>query len=1564
MSMINKITLKRIRQITLSLLCVLSLFFVIIPPIINTFADDAQSTISNGYSDYAGDNKTTVDVMGNKLAKEKHPTTRADKFYYVFARLMIPGYINNVQSAVGNGDWDSNVYQEGDTYLCHHSAPGNLIGYNCDIPNLSAQILQAIARVFVSSGVINGERVSAQPNFGLGVPNNIPGSSVPTDQSARTYKYTGLEAFGYNMKWTSYNGEWDDIIPSTSARMLANYGALDKIKVASQSLWNGASSGLHTFIDSASLNPFTWWNAAAKAWESSTSASFLTVFDTSDANIAATHAWTRSGNSVASSFYRVYVLSDKQVINISLKKSTEYMAKILDSLMGGNPEIKELNDMKTPPVFKYVKKTTDAFNQKKAKAEKEAADAKSWNESHPDDKKDVPSIPTPGKDDYQSEADQFKEWLSKNSLVQKGKSKNIDVTDAKDYNTMKSEWNDKWHSAMTSLVNNIGGPLMSSLIKSAQKDMEKSYIYGNPQEAISHYVCAHKDGTPYVDSSGNYIYLYTAQNGKTTEHLNPACSANLPIRPTIQGGYFGDGYAAGSTTDTRNVAYNETSLLKLIPIVGDISGGIQGICTFLIRMIAQITNEMLNLSFSPLMKQLGITTIVKVGFTNLKDSIFYPLLGLVISFAGIMMFVNVVRSFSMIKFLSTFLIMLLVFFTSITIFNNPDKFIDKTEEIPLYFENSIAKAMLKSGVDDSLCNTGNSDNSGVRSAQCYVWKDTVFNPWVYGQFGTGYSNLYPNNSYGLSHGNNHFNNKNQELVGDPQVNLGGGKNVSNWALYQLSLITSGTITTPDTTNAPGVVDRNLYRLVDLQAGPDNAKNSDARYWQAWTGRDSNRTLIAFLALILSITSLIAIGKLLITKIELTFLMSIMVLGLPVMLLFGLTPKGQLKLKGYLTTMFSLILKRVVLVVLLCALLRVFDFSISDSSTSFVPVFIAAETILLFFIIYKPEIMKLFHFDDEDLFGGSGLLSGDPDEVRRVISAHTPLTLKNELLSLRGRTRGFATGLLGGAVGAYSGTKAQINQKLKDPEFIKDNDLKSFASKEGFKAKEMWRNAPSSMLRNAISGARESTNYQNKRTDRFITRHGLSKIQQLSRVKRRIEKESSQRILTGEDTTQETFKNVVRSSKYGKNYTTNGILSNSDKKLVLNNPKLQGQLRKIANNADKTVKLAGTYNVKGQKAPLAVASKAKDEITPADKLSNRLDTLTKRKALHDKLRHPIKYNDDNNDEYINLDKRMKDNAIKVDTDVESLKKSVHDETVDNQFNGKDNEVNNDNSKMKVYSSSQDVDDKNEQAENNDNLSNNVKDKLTNNLNVNDDDKNEVNRIVKKQNDTNTTNSQDVSDEKTRTDDKFNSNQNVVDNNNQDNKSNSNQNVVDKSNNKFGTKENVVDNDKQNDKLDIEKNNILDTINNSNNKLDDKKDVINKVNDTRNNKSNVKKEVVNKTNTDNSNTKYNNVDRFNKKNVTNQTTKDSQQKVNKPIFNWKQNKTTTSTKDNTIAPISPKSMFIKKHTETPNSKESSNNSVEDLKKVPKSLSDAIAEIKKEKGNEINDKGDAKYDTKKSK
>lgn len=1168
---------KKLKRNLAALFSLATLGISTLTPVVSTVAEEAQSEVENGYSEYAGKAKNTHEVLG-KFSGEGPAGDRENTFRYLFSRLVVPQYINNVETATYGKGADKSLLVDG-KYACNPADPLDLVHQNCTVPNFSAQLGQSFMRVLNPGGIVGGERREAKPAFGWGVPDRIPGQTVPINENERRSKYTGLEAFGYSTGYTSYTGEWDDIIPSTSARMLSNFGMMDRINLTGTSIWNGIKSGLGEFVDGLEWNPTTWLGSLGDAFEGATTGGLLTVIDTSDANVIATRSWVRSGNSVSRSFYNVKVLTDKEVMDASLLRVANKFTNDLIANLNGDARLAKVLSMEAPPEFTYDPNLETEASKKaraNARAKNEEIDRHNAEVERTGKGKKKNHVTVPEKK-IVPEKEQFAKFKKTDGRVAEGKTEGINC-DNDNIGDFKACWAKEFESYRDENFN-ANSETLKKLIKKTEERLFKDDPYADPTKAIGHYVCADSEGNAKKNGS-EYVYLYNKDYS-----VNKGCAV---VRPTVQGGYFGNGYD-DKISDTRHMSNIEgDGLLASIPAIGNLNKGIANFATAVSRFIAQLINEMLNLSFSPLMERLGITTIVEHTMSSLKKTVFFPMITIAIAIAALSMLWNIVRTRNATKFFTTLLGMLITFFVGVTILNSPGKVVNYFDKMPAEAEQFVASLILNNENEKGLCSTSTSDaNHGVRAAQCNVWNTLVFQPWTYGQFGTNYRNLDVNK----------MKNTNGDLVGDATVNLGGGVRMHNWALYQLKLMTSGTITESDAKHPVGKADNNLYRIVDMQAGPNWGEGRDARYFASWQGHGGNRATIGVEAAALSVFTLISLGSLLLVKIELTFIFSIMMLGLPFMLLYGLTPKGRRKLISYGATMGSILLKRMLAVGMISVMLLLMNVVVPDNASSYHMVFIGSLIVLGFFKFYKKEIFDLFKLNPQNAFAGEGVLSGDPEAFRAVIKENTPKFIKNKILMSKKSVQGYTSGAIGGAVGGAAGVlstiKRENKQGAKDPNFIKRSPSR------------IVQDVRKGMLTGVKEGAASQAKSQQNRERREMAREGLDILTVTTQAKDEVRRVGSEHLQSGvgADGTSSVVNKEIEDRRKLHTPDTSPIISDKDQKTA----------RNIAKDIESTVKNKN-LSVDERKAARDDISKRMDIAAGArDKREVRLENRNKIKA---------------------------------------------------------------------------------------------------------------------------------------------------------------------------------------------------------------------------------------------------------------------------------------------------------------------------------------------------------------
>ena len=1215
------------------IMSIIAVLFSVVSPSISAFADDANEKFDKEVDKYIGDAENFSDVAVKIIDEgETNVAPKKDTIFHVMKRLFSVGeYINDVEDGVLSNKLDvkkKDILVD-DRYACNPDAPNNLINHNCNIPNFTTGLIQTVASPIFTPFNKAG-KTSAYSPFGLGVPNNIPGGTVPVNPEDRAHRYTALELYGYDLKLTSYNGEWDNISVSTEARILSNFGVIDTVTLMGTSLWNSVSSGVSSFIENFSFNPKTWFKSIAGAYTSAISGGLNTVIDTSDLNIVATGAWKR--DDFNSTLYNVYVLTDKEVIRETHKLYFRKFVEELKSSAELSPELLEVLDLEHAPGFTYIPdwETEESI---KAREEAEAFNAKEDEKAKTMELEGYVyepyymEVPEPV---YYTEKEQLEFWHEENEeFLNRAKKQGLfsgDIDDYGNYEAITAKWEQEW-ATYSAREFNASGDVVSELIEISDQKIFKENPHLDPKQAISHYACANDDGTIMRDENGNIEYLYEKSNKGDVEYLNPKCSK---VRPPIGGGLFGSGWHIERKPDTRHIS--EVSDFNILSMYfGRVDSIYVSVSRSLNSFIAKVTNVILGFSFSPILSELGIDTMVETFVEGFRDTIFFPLAALMATLGGILLFLQMLRDGSVFQTITSAFIILLIFIAGAAFLMTPGATLKIVDEIPNKMDNFLANAVLSDGDGSSYCSTG-SDEDGIRSAQCNVWGIMVFNPWVHLQFGTGYDNLYAKGY--APPGGKSFNNTNEDLVGNAEVYMGGGHTLHNWAIYQLDKTKAGTINVQDYSNDVffSRVDKDMYRLVDLQAGPNNGAGTDSRYFETWSGKSGN-IFINILTNIQAITASIAISSLGFLKIEASLLFSLNIIFLPFMLLYSLLPKGRMKLKSYMATLVTLLVRRSIITIMLAVLLKTITLSYSSSesivSASMISIFISFA-----FILYRKELLNMIASTENG--------AAFAEQVKQVASDTVPKGIKQRYSMMISKVKGTAAGFAGGAIASLSHRKT-LNNKLndiQDREKVIKRELTDLNKKkensEGLSSedkevvKELTRelmeldiekegvvraitSKSNNPLKVAIYGARDSNHLISRKTERSIRKEGFSMGNVSSQASKAVIISGSDRITNkDEPTALDTYREILSHGISNRSKTTERNLGVEEADL-LRDPKVQKEVRRLAKQRQKLAK-------KNRDNPEFTALHPNKQ--EMQKIAREIDLRRKNNALKNKAIRPM------------------------------------------------------------------------------------------------------------------------------------------------------------------------------------------------------------------------------------------------------------------------------------------------------------------------------------------------------
>ena len=873
--------------------------------------------------------------------REKWVSNRDDSLRYFLQYIFVPQYyIENVNNnEFVNDDVDKSVVQEynGHKTVCYFkNEPQNLLNHNCDIPAFGTELFQNITREFTKSGLQNyGKTSSSLGDFKLGLPKGI--KKVPVNPDDRTENYTALELYGYNLEYTSYLGEYDHIVTSSEARLLANIGFWGGVKLGAKSILNGINSIFNEFIGGWIFNPSKWGQKV----DAFASGVVSTVIDTSDTNIVALHNWKRPY--FANTLYNAYYLPDKLIIEKAKSDFLNYISENIILKLAKTKEGKEVIYLMPPNA---TKDSRCKIRKNKPTKYQEGHCAgiyfpvftfdphKYTKESIKEHEKWEKCTKNCGNEPELvviSEEEQFKEWKKEKYQVdydERGKAKGIDCFDkATKYSELTSCWTEPYKMYA---FNEISHDTM--LTQKLLKDIEKEFFQKNEKynvnKGLSHYICADEEGR-VSDLMADWDYIYNGENTRTSENLNPNCK---PIRPSIKGGKYGSG--DNFSNDTRYIQFTKDYIASNPKFW-------KGISSYL----TQFTNTFITLSYTNFVKMFEIDTMISTTIATLRDSLFFPLSVLAGAFYGLYIIISFIRKreqvgIDLIKWFAVYLVSCIILF-------NINLIMVYIEDIPTAIDNTIAKMVFDKHSGISYCDVDGKDKA-IRQTQCLIWNIGVFTPWIYGQFGTNYHDLDEKN----------MKNTNSNLVGSPVVNLGNNKTEKNWALYQLSKTKSGTITTEDNTQPTGYQSKAMYKLVDLMAGPNNGKQSDSRFLAAWSGENSSpREIASLLSVPIMIVLFIIIITMTLKKLSISIELLLRVLLLPIVLIIGLFPGGRVKLAKYLQDTGNLFLQRFFIMVLFTTLLNLIT-QMSVTSTNYKAFVVTGFSVCIAYLFVWNKILNM------------------------------------------------------------------------------------------------------------------------------------------------------------------------------------------------------------------------------------------------------------------------------------------------------------------------------------------------------------------------------------------------------------------------------------------------------------------------------------------------------------------------------------------------------------------------------------------------------------------------------
>lgn len=955
-------------------------------------------------------------------------TKRGDRdgsFAYIVSHILLPNYLNSVSYGTEGGPeplLETPLFKDGES-ICSTSSPyaGTPLYHNCDIPNFSAEALQNLISLVWDQGLVGGDPTQAKTSE-LYLPSGFGGDGgirVPVN-GAYNQKFTGLELFGYNLNFTQYLGEWDQIHVDNSARLLTNFGSMDMLKTVANTTWNTVTSAVSGAFEGTADG---WKNGGligavggyfTGAFDGGVEAFARSIVETTDLNVYRSWGWSR-GSSYTKTLYGVRELTEDERAALLAKSFKDYMGENAPRAPAPPDDLadaKKITDPKTACVKKGGSSSGSGSSSTKTGSSSSGGKSASGEgfvlpkSSTLDEAVApltlgfilLPFAPDDGCGEGEELVEDFSSWPTDNAASLAANAKYLQCSvpgSAAEVPAYKSCILGKYDAKEDELTKQDAVKQMSLAVKNLLSGRNFSnYLKKHPEvnanAPFNRFICLNPDGTDMKDEGGNLVQVYNSDGSK-----NPACG-NAPRQP-IQNGLLGSGYSSTEQppVDTRWERFNSLGSVLLASFS---FSGLNDLLFGVAEQATKLSNAALKLSFSTNLTDLGLRTLIISLIETLSKSIFFPLLILGISISVLLVFLSTVRKQAYKQALIELAQILGVFLLGSILLTQPAKAFDFVEKAPAVFENVVMESVWEtSSVSDTICDAGGAVNffdvsATQRSMMCMNWLVFEANPWAFSQWGVSLDKLDASD----------FSNTNSSLVGSGTVKLGPNSSVDNWGVYQLAAMTRGSTTDYDSSSGRGG-NPDLYRLVDLQFGPNNGAGTDDRYASTWA--DGGSLIVALLSGVLAVVGLLVVGTYSVGKIIITLVSTLLLLFLPIMLFVGLFKgSGYLKLKNYLGTIGGYIIQRFMLSFMLIVMFTMVV-AAAQSTSHYSVYFIFTLAILLFFLKYRKTFLKWAMS-----LGVSGSSFGGGPEDAKGVAALIPTGARSTFNQFSGAVVGVASGV--------------------------------------------------------------------------------------------------------------------------------------------------------------------------------------------------------------------------------------------------------------------------------------------------------------------------------------------------------------------------------------------------------------------------------------------------------------------------------------------------------------------------------------------------------------------------
>lgn len=977
--------MKKLKKYILGVLSVLFLVMAIAPMlersiIQTTYADDSdeekdKNEIKKTITDNAGSDLN--DVLA-KITSTEVTSERAKTLIYYLGYLIGPGNyigdVSNYSSEVLNGV-NETVVQDGNVNGAFND-PQNLLNHNGDVPAGLTEVYDNIIGAFTQQGVKGNDVVTAYTGeWRFGVPANLPNDYVPVGNN-KEWNYTALERFGYDLPLTTYLGEYDKIQVSSDARMMANIGMVGKLKVGAEALWEGSKEIVGQVVDFATGN----WGTQHRGF----GGAFIgTIVDSSDLNVIAQHAWTRPD--FAKTVYNAYYASDQEIL---YRAVNQYYNNKINALKDSNPILSEIMNASNPPHFTF---DTSMFTEESNKKYSEYSACLVKNNSDKSKCGEEPKL------EVLSQEEQFKIWLNSDIVQQQfaryrelGFDTKVTLQSRTNSEMIKA-WKNEYQSKVKEVLKNNG--IDATGITVSEDDL-KSQAWYDASRSWAHWICADGEGNP-PSSYTDWNTVYADENNNGAEKLT-GCAV---VRPSVHGALSGT--SNGVSTDTRYIRFKSQPSVYGKGILGTIGSKISSFFT-------KLTVTLLSYSYTNIISSLHLDKIIETTIETFRDSIFFPFAAF-----GVAIFIMNIL-FQMVRGGNGSVLqigkMILIYVLSVTALFSAGTLVRLAEEVPNKIELALLGTLTSGDTNIDYCQASSPNdfmgtNVKIRQMQCLVWNITTFKPWLSAQWGANYEDLNEDKMT--------YDEKTKELIGSPEVVLGNTSKPKNWALYQLDKTISGTLTENDINVPVNSQSKQIYKLVDMQFGPNNASGRDTRFASTWAGDNNNRSMIFFLSGITGVMMFMVLGGLTIFKIGASLDFALRLMFMPFVLLVGLF--RPIKTTEYVSKMGSILVQRFFVTIVISITFYLLNALSTTASDAMITAILSA-VILITIKLYWKELI--------------GIITGSSDagkEIRENLSYQKlmPKSARQFIdVKLRDVRESFAGGIAGGI------TMSHLNRKYK------------------------------------------------------------------------------------------------------------------------------------------------------------------------------------------------------------------------------------------------------------------------------------------------------------------------------------------------------------------------------------------------------------------------------------------------------------------------------------------------------------------------------------------------------